>query len=117
MKTGIDYYPEQRSKSAIQRDAELMSKTGIKLVRMGEKSWCKFEPHNNNFCFEWFDEIISVFSRYGIGIVLRIPAGKPPARQAPVFSCSHAVSRRSRCRDGNSSDKRRRQLRSVLRPG
>ena len=74
MKTGIDYYPEQRSKSAIQRDAELMSKTGIKLVRMGEKSWCKFEPHNNNFCFEWFDEIISVFSRYGIGIVLRIPA-------------------------------------------
>ncbi len=78
MKTGIDYYPEQRSKSAIQRDAELMSKTGIKLVRMGEKSWCKFEPHNNNFCFEWFDEIISVFSRYGIGIVLRIPAGKPP---------------------------------------
>lgn len=78
MKTGIDYYPEQRSKSAMQRDAELMAKTGIKLVRMGEKSWCRLEPHNNNFSFEWLDEAISVFSRYGMGVVLKIPSGKPP---------------------------------------
>jgi len=78
MKIGIDYYPEQYNKSVMQRDAELMAKTGIKLIRMGEKSWCRLEPHDNSYSFEWFDEAISIFARYGIGIVLAIPAGKPP---------------------------------------
>lgn len=78
MKTGVDYYPEQRSKADIQRDAEIMAKTGIKLVRMGGKSWCRLEPHDNSYSFEWLDEAISVFARYGMGIVLTIPAGKPP---------------------------------------
>ena len=46
-----------------------------------------------------------------------IPAETLPARQVPVFLCSHAVSRRNRYTSGSSSDKRRRPQRSVPHPG
>lgn len=78
MKIGIDYFPEQRHSSAMQRDAELMAKTGIKLIRMGKNIWCRLEMYDNGFRFDWLDEIISVFARYSIGVVLCIPAGNPP---------------------------------------
>jgi len=78
MKIGIDYYPEQKSKSAVQKDAELMAKNGIKLVRIGEKCWCRLETDENSFRFDWLDETISIFARFGIGVVLCIPLAYPP---------------------------------------
>lgn len=78
MKIGVDYYPEQRSKSDMLKDAEIMSKIGIKLIRVGRNSWCRLEPNDNRFDFEWLDESISVFARYGIGVILCIPTGNPP---------------------------------------
>ena len=39
MRIGVDYYPEQWNRELWIQDAELMAKTGVKLVRMGEFAW------------------------------------------------------------------------------
>ena len=41
---GVDYYPEHWDEKLWEQDAELMSQTGVKLVRMAEFSWSRLEP-------------------------------------------------------------------------
>lgn len=78
MRIGVDYYPEQWDRSMWQADADLMAKTGVKLVRLGEFSWSRLEPRDGQFDFQWLDEAISTFSRHAIGIVLCTPTNCPP---------------------------------------
>ena len=78
MRIGVDYYPEHWDKSLWEQDADLMQKTGVKVVRMGEFAWCRFEPTEGNFCFEWLDEIINIFSMRNIDVVLCTPTNCPP---------------------------------------
>lgn len=78
MKIGVDYYPEQWDKSLWSKDAELMSKIGVKIVRIAEFAWSKLEPEDGRFDFEWLDEVIGLFSHYGLEVVLCIPTNCPP---------------------------------------
>ena len=78
MKIGVDYYPEQWDRALWQSDADLMARTGVKLVRLGEFAWSRLEPRDGQFDFQWLDEAISTFSRHAIGIVLCIPTNCPP---------------------------------------
>ncbi len=78
MKIGVDYYPEQWDSTFWEKDAEMMAKTGIKIVRIGELAWSRFEPREGEFDFQWFDDIMRTFKRYGIEVVMGVPAGKPP---------------------------------------
>lgn len=78
MKIGVDYYPERIDGSFWEKDAETMAKTGIKTVRIGEAAWSRLEPAEGEFDFQWFDDIMRTFKRYGIEVVLGIPADRPP---------------------------------------
>ncbi len=78
MKIGVDYYPEQWDRSLWEKDAETMARTGVKIVRLAEFAWSKLEPRDGEFTFEWLDEVISIFSKYAIGIVLCTPTNCPP---------------------------------------
>lgn len=78
MKIGVDYYPEHWDRSLWTSDADLMQETGVKLVRMGEFAWCRFEPVENEFYFEWLDEVIEIFAERGIDVVLCTPTNCPP---------------------------------------
>ncbi|MDE6775789.1 MAG: beta-galactosidase [Ruminococcus sp.] len=78
MRIGVDYYPEQWDRSMWERDAELMARTGVKLVRIGGPAWLGIEPREGEYNFSWLDEVISIFSRYAIGIVICMPTGCPP---------------------------------------
>lgn len=78
MKIGVDYYPEQWDKSMWQKDAELMSKTGVKIIRIAEFAWCRIEPRDSEFNFGWLDEVVSLFSQYGIKIIMCTPTNCPP---------------------------------------
>ncbi len=78
MRIGVDYYPEQWSKSLWIRDVELMASTGVKLVRIGEFAWSRLEPREGVFDFAWLDEVIALCSNYGIGVVLCTPTNCPP---------------------------------------
>ncbi|MBQ8596826.1 MAG: beta-galactosidase [Lachnospiraceae bacterium] len=78
MRIGVDYYPEHWDRSLWEADADLMQKTGVKVVRMGEFAWCRFEPTEGNYDFEWLDEIIDIFAKREIDVVLCTPTNCPP---------------------------------------
>ncbi len=78
MRIGVDYYPEHWDKSLWEQDADLMQKTGVKVVRMGEFAWCRFEPNEGDFTFEWLDEMIDILAKRDIDVVLCTPTNCPP---------------------------------------
>ncbi len=78
MRIGVDYYPEHWDKSLWVKDADLMQKTGVKVVRMGEFAWCRFEPRDGDFHFEWLDEMIDILYERGISVILGTPTSCPP---------------------------------------
>lgn len=76
---GVDYYPEHWPESRWETDAQLMREMGIDVVRLGEFSWHKFEPHEGEYHFEWLDRAIDVLAVHGIRIILGTPTAAPPA--------------------------------------
>lgn len=78
MNIGVDYYPEHWNPVLWTQDADLMKKTGVKLVRIGEFAWCRLEPTEGTFDFEWLDQVIELFSQRNIDIVLCTPTNCPP---------------------------------------
>ncbi len=78
MITGVDYYPEHWDRSLWKADADLMQQTGVKVVRLAEFAWCRLEPCEGEFDFEWLDEIIGIFSERNINVVLCTPTNCPP---------------------------------------
>jgi beta-galactosidase len=44
MRIGVDYYPEQWPETLWENDVELMSRTGVEVVRLAEFAWCRLEP-------------------------------------------------------------------------
>lgn len=78
MKIGVDYYPEQWDRNMWERDAELMAKTGVKAVRIGEFAWSRIEPQDGRFEFDWLDEIVNIFARFAIEVIMCIPTSCPP---------------------------------------
>ncbi len=78
MRIGVDYYPEHWDKSLWVRDADLMQQTGVKLVRLAEFAWCRLEPREGVFDFDWLDEAVSLFAERDIGVVLCTPTSCPP---------------------------------------
>ncbi len=78
MRIGVDYYPEHWDKSLWEQDADLMAKTGVRLVRMAEFAWSRMEPKDGVFDFGWLDEVIRLFADRGISVVLGTPTACPP---------------------------------------
>lgn len=78
MKIGVDYYPEQWDSSLWNKDAELMMRTGVKIVRIADFAWSHIEPQENYFEFGWLDEVVRIFESYGIEIMLCTPTSCPP---------------------------------------
>ncbi len=78
MKIGVVYYPEQWDRSIWEADADLMQKSGVKIVRMAEFAWCRIEPREGVFEFAWLDEAIEIFAKRDIEIFLCTPTNCPP---------------------------------------
>ncbi len=78
MRVGVDYYPEQWDRELWETDADTMSKTGVKLIRIGEFAWQRLEPSEGVYDFDWLKDVITIFARRGIGTVLSLPTSCPP---------------------------------------
>ena len=78
MKIGVAYYPEHWDRSLWAADADLMKKTGVKLVRLAEFAWCRLEPRDGEFDFTWLDEAVQLFAQRGLEVVLCTPTSCPP---------------------------------------
>lgn len=85
---GVDYHPEQwvhpyggtleNPESAWERDAELMQKAGINVVRMGEFVWGLCEPEDGRYEFDWLKRVMDILGQAGIQVVLATPTAAPP---------------------------------------
>jgi beta-galactosidase len=93
---GVDYYPEQwvfpyggtaeNPEGAWERDAVLMAKAGINVVRIGEFSWGICEPEEGKHDFLWLRRVMDIMGQHGINVVLGTPTAAPPiwlARKHP----------------------------------
>jgi hypothetical protein len=75
---GADYYPEQWPAATWQQDIELMSSTGVNVVRIGTFCWCHVEPEEGRFEFGWLDEVLELLRAAGIAVILATPTASPP---------------------------------------
>lgn len=85
---GVDYHPEQwvfpyggtaeNPEAAWERDVELMQKSGVNVVRLGEFSWGLCEPEEDGYDFGWLQRVMDMLGRAGIKIVLATPTAAPP---------------------------------------
>lgn len=78
MKIGVDYYPEHWNESLWSKDADLMKKVGVKIVRLAEFAWSRLEPADNEFDFEWLDRAVKLFEERDIEVILGTPTNCPP---------------------------------------
>jgi beta-galactosidase len=76
---GVSYYPEQKSARELQYDLNMIIESGINTVRMGEFAWCKFEPREGEYHFEWLDEAIEILGKAGVKTIVCTPTACPPA--------------------------------------
>ncbi|HVU27278.1 MAG TPA: beta-galactosidase [Verrucomicrobiae bacterium] len=85
---GVDYYPEQwvfpyggsaeNPEAAWERDAALMAKAGINVVRIGEFSWGLCEPAEGKYDFLWLRRVMDIMAQHSIKVVLGTPTAAPP---------------------------------------
>ncbi len=85
---GVDYYPEQwvfpyggssdKPEGEWERDADLMVRAGINVVRIGEFTWGLCEPEEGKFDFAWLKRVMDLLGEREIKVVLGTPTAAPP---------------------------------------
>ncbi len=76
---GVSYYPEHKNEEELRHDIKLLKESGINTVRMGEFAWCRFEPRDGEFQFDWLDQVVLELSEAGIQSIICTPTACPPA--------------------------------------
>ena len=85
---GVDYHPEhwvhpfagtsEDPEARWKVDAELMTKAGVNVVRLGESIWGLCEPEEGKYDFAWVERGMNVLAEAGIDLVLCTPTAAPP---------------------------------------
>lgn len=76
---GVCYYPEHWDRSMWRDDLKQMKKYGIEVVRIAEFAWNKFEPHESEFNFDFFDEFMDMALEENMKVIFCTPSATPPA--------------------------------------
>lgn len=79
---GTAFFPEHHPVETWEKYVGLMAEADIGFVRLGEFAWDKLEPEEGVFAFEWFDQVLALFARHGIKVLLCTPTAVPP-----VWAC------------------------------
>jgi len=82
---GGDYNPEQWSPDVWQDDYRLMKEAGITVATVGVFSWVTLQPSENEFNFEWLDDVINGLHENGITVVLATPSAAQPAWMSEAY--------------------------------
>lgn len=76
---GVCYYPEHWDKSMWCDDLRRMKEYGIEVIRIAEFAWNKFEMHEGEFNFDFFDEFMDLTVQEGMKVIFCTPTATPPA--------------------------------------
>lgn len=76
---GVSYYPEHKNEEDYEHDMKLIIESGINTVRMGEFAWCRFEPSEGQYNFDWLDRVVDMLNENGIKTIVCTPTACPPA--------------------------------------
>ncbi len=76
---GVCYYPEHWDKKLWRNDLQRMKSYGIEVIRIAEFAWNKFEPHENEFTFDFFDEFMDLTVEENMKVIFCTPSATPPA--------------------------------------
>lgn len=84
---GCDYNPDQwlSYPEVLEKDIELMKKSGCNAMSVGIFAWSKLEPEEGVFDFEWLDKIIDNLYKNGIYTILATPSGGMPVWMAEKY--------------------------------
>ena len=84
---GGDYNPEQwlNRPDILEKDLEMMEKSGCNVVTLGVFSWSALEPKEGVFNFEWLEEMVEKLYRRGISTILATPSGARPKWMADKY--------------------------------
>lgn len=76
---GANYHPhDDKNIEKIKTDISLMKAAGFTSVRMGHLAWDSYEPAEDQFDFEWFDQVMDMMNDAGIKVVLDIAIRPAP---------------------------------------
>ena len=77
---GAAYYPEHRDPARWEYDLDRMAAAHVNALRVGEFAWCRFEPAEGRYTFDWMDRFAALALPRGIRLVIC-----PPLRTAPAW--------------------------------
>ncbi len=75
---GTCYYPEHWPQDQWLDDAKRMVDLGLKIVRVGEFAWSRFEPKPGKLDFSWMDNAVDILGSQGLKVVMCTPTATPP---------------------------------------
>ncbi len=78
MHYGCVYYPEHRDESLWAQDARWMREAHMDVVRLADFAWCRLEPEEGVFAFDWLARAIDGLHAEGIRVLLTVPTAGPP---------------------------------------
>ncbi len=76
---GVCYYPEHWDNSIWKDDLHRMKEYGIEVIRIAEFAWNKFEPHEGEFTFDFFDTFMDLALAENMKVIFCTPTATPPA--------------------------------------
>jgi len=75
---GTCYYPEHWPQAQWKEDAKRMADLGLKIVRVGEFAWSRFEAKPGHLIFDWMDQAVDILAEQDLEIVMCTPTATPP---------------------------------------
>lgn len=76
---GACYYPEHWDESLWEDDIHRMLSVGIRMIRIGEFAWNKFEVREGVFDFSFFDRFLDLVEETEMKVIFCTPTATPPA--------------------------------------
>jgi beta-galactosidase len=75
---GANYHPHDSGPEQWELDVRMMNAAGLTVVRLGHLAWDSYEPEDGRFDFEWFDRVMDLMHKAGIGVILDIAVRPAP---------------------------------------
>lgn len=97
---GAAYYDEYMPEERLEKDMELMERSGMNLIRIAESTWSTWEPKDGTFDFTHLHRVLQAAQRHGISVIVGTPTYAIPPWLAKKYPDILAETHAGICRYG-----------------